>query len=125
MANPGIHRFEADVIYPRFSEARHVQYSKATFLNADSKVAGLVGVMVDLTDMKRAETDLRKNETQLRLALESAEMATWHWNVGDLAFHASGGFNSLFGLPRDVALKDFNDFKAAVHPRTASAWTQR
>lgn len=116
MDTPGVQRYEALVKMPRFPEPRHVQYNKATFLDANGKVSGLVGVMVDLTDIRVAEANLRKNEAQLRLALESAEMATWFWNVGERTFQASGGFNALFGMKGEVAAQEFEQFRSAVHP---------
>ncbi|MDX2221006.1 MAG: EAL domain-containing protein [Burkholderiales bacterium] len=116
MDNPGVQRYEALVKLPRYDQPRHVQYSKATFLDDAGRVSGLVGVMVDLTDIRVAEANLRKNETQLRLALESAEMATWFWNVGEKNFQASSGFNGLFGVKGEPTVREFEQFKAAVHP---------
>lgn len=116
MDNPGVQRYEALVKLPRFAEPRHVQYNKATFVDAAGKVSGLVGVMVDLTDIRAAEANLRKNETQLRLALESAEMATWFWNVGEKSFQSSGGFSALFGMKGEAGIREFEQFRNAVHP---------
>ncbi len=116
MERPGIQRYETLIQLPSFEAPRYVQISKATFLDASGNVSGLVGIMVDLTDIREAENNLRKNETQLRLALESAEMATWIWNVGEKTFQASGGFNALFGIKSDVPTRLFEDFRAAIHP---------
>lgn len=116
MDAPGVQRYEALVKLPRFEKPRHIQYNKATFLDDTGRVSGLVGVMIDLTDIRVAEANLRKNETQLRLALESAEMATWFWNVGERSFQSSGGFDALFGIKGDAGTRDFEQLRAAVHP---------
>ncbi|MBL8518833.1 MAG: EAL domain-containing protein [Betaproteobacteria bacterium] len=116
IAQPGVQRYEAVVKLPGQDAPRHVQFNKATFQDEEGGVSGLVGVMVDLTDIRAAEANLRKNETQLRLALESAEMATWLWNVGERTFQTSGGFNALFGVKGEATVREFEQFRAAVHP---------
>lgn len=56
--------YEHKILYADGS--RHdVIFNKATYLNADGIPAGLVGVMVDITDHKRAEEALRESEQRL------------------------------------------------------------
>jgi PAS domain S-box-containing protein len=43
-----------------------VMFQKATFDHADGSVAGIVGVMVDITQRKRMEQELQKSEDELR-----------------------------------------------------------
>jgi len=40
-----------------------VQFHKATFTDLDGKVGGIVGVMIDITERKRLEDELRLNAT--------------------------------------------------------------
>lgn len=59
--NPGVQVYDASVVYADGS--RHeVTFNKATFFADDGRVEGLVGVILDLTERKRAEDALRESE---------------------------------------------------------------
>jgi len=57
-SKPGRQVYEQPIIYADGKE-HDVIVNKATYLNADSTLAGLVGVMVDITERKRAEEQLK------------------------------------------------------------------
>ena len=56
--NPGKQVYESQACYADGSK-HDVIYNKATFMDAEGRVAGLVGVMVDITERKRQEEELR------------------------------------------------------------------
>lgn len=64
--NPGIQIYEATLGFMD-SGIRNVIFHKATYLDSNGSVAGLVGVIVDITEQKKME-----NLMQHRIALESA-----------------------------------------------------
>ncbi|MCX5815944.1 MAG: PAS domain S-box protein [Proteobacteria bacterium] len=64
---PGIQTYETVVTYPDGSR-HNVIFNKATYLDMNGDVTGLVGVILDITDLKNTETALRK-------AKEGAEVA--------------------------------------------------
>ncbi len=51
------------------------------FVDESGDVAGAVNILMDVTERKRIEEELRKNEEKLRLALDAAQMGTWDWNI--------------------------------------------
>jgi PAS domain S-box-containing protein len=51
------------------------------FLDEASQPVRLSGVDLDITDRKQAETSLQESEERLRMALESADMGVWDWNL--------------------------------------------
>ena len=66
-----------------------------------SKSSGLIVVLIaDISRRKRAEDALRNSEAQLRLAMEAADMGSWHWNIESGTMSFSEGFGPLFGLFR-------------------------
>lgn len=69
--NPGQQEYEWQM--SSSDGTRHdVMFRKATFLNVDGSVGGLVGVMVDITEFKRAQEALRVSEEKYRNIFENA-----------------------------------------------------
>lgn len=68
--------FETSLLYGS-GEVRDVIIYKGTFSGAEGKLAGLVGVAVDITERKQAEEALRKahDELEIRVAERTAELA--------------------------------------------------
>jgi diguanylate cyclase (GGDEF)-like protein/PAS domain S-box-containing protein len=93
-----------------------VSVTVAPLYGAHGQVTGTMVIIADITRRKRAEMALRKNETQLRLALESADMATWHWDLVESTLVSSTGFSGLFGLDQDAAFSSYRAFKRSIHP---------
>jgi PAS domain S-box-containing protein len=68
--NPGQQTYEW-TITTSSGEVRNVIFNKATFQDATGRVAGLVGVISDITDQKQTEDRLKESEERFR---ELAEM---------------------------------------------------
>ena len=64
--NPGKQVYEWKV-KRKSGELREVVFNKATFTDADGKVAGLIGGIFDITERKRAEEALRQREATLEI----------------------------------------------------------
>ena len=62
LSEPGRRSYEGTVHYGDGS-VHQVQFHKATFTDLDGKVGGIVGVMIDITERKRLEDELRLNAT--------------------------------------------------------------
>jgi len=76
VAAPGIQVYEAQVQCAD-GNTRDFIFNKATFTDASGKVKGLVGVMLDITERKRADEALQKahDELELRVEQRTAELA--------------------------------------------------
>jgi PAS domain S-box-containing protein len=83
--------------------------------DAEGGVRGVVGVLTDITDLKRAEAALRESEEHLQFALEAANAGTWEVELSTGKFAASDGALYFLGLvpgtsvTHDIAL-------SRVHP---------
>ncbi len=70
--NPGVQVYDASVIYADGS--RHeVTLNKATFSSTNGQIDGLVGVIIDLTERKKAESMLAEREAFLSNIIDSIQ----------------------------------------------------
>jgi PAS domain S-box-containing protein len=77
--------------------------------------AGTIGVLVDITDRKRAEEVVRNSEANLQLAFEAARLGDWMWNIVSGEVIWSARCKALYGLSPDTEIT-YERFLARVHP---------
>jgi diguanylate cyclase (GGDEF)-like protein/PAS domain S-box-containing protein len=70
---PGSQAYEAHLA--RGDEHRDVMVNKATFFDPSGAVAGLVGVIVDITQRKQLEASTRESNERLRAVIHAAPLA--------------------------------------------------
>ncbi len=73
-ANPGTQTYERRV-KTAAGDVRDVVFNKATYAGPDGSLAGFLGVILDITDLKRTEGALRKSEEAYRRLFEEAPIA--------------------------------------------------
>jgi two-component system cell cycle sensor histidine kinase/response regulator CckA len=69
--NPGSQIYESPLLAAD-GTSHHVVFHKATYDDADGNIAGLVGNIVDISDLKRAEEAVQESEARLRAIFEHA-----------------------------------------------------
>jgi diguanylate cyclase (GGDEF)-like protein/PAS domain S-box-containing protein len=74
--NPGSQSYEAAIVAAD-SRVHHTIYNKATFNRADGSVAGLIGTITDVTELKETEAALRRSEGRFRDLTELS--SDWYW----------------------------------------------
>jgi diguanylate cyclase (GGDEF)-like protein/PAS domain S-box-containing protein len=72
--NPGTQIYEAQVRFAS-GENRDVMFHKATFTRPDGSVGGLVGLMLDITERKQMEDNLRQAATVFNNSAEGVTIA--------------------------------------------------
>ncbi|MBI5564895.1 MAG: PAS domain S-box protein, partial [Chloroflexi bacterium] len=92
--NPGVQIYEAAVVYADGSR-HNVIFNKATFTDAHGQLAGLVGVIQDITERKQTEEALQRNETELSEALRIAQLGNWSYDVPTDTFTFNDQFYAL------------------------------
>ncbi|MFZ3322716.1 MAG: EAL domain-containing protein [Usitatibacter sp.] len=93
-----------------------VSLSAAPIFGADGKVVGTMVTIADLTQRKLTEAALRESESQLRLAMDAAQLGMWYWETESDRFTYSEGLNVLFGRPAESSLANYRDLRERVHP---------
>ncbi|NJL35545.1 MAG: PAS domain S-box protein [Leptolyngbyaceae cyanobacterium SM1_4_3] len=74
-----------------------------------------VAFILDLSDRKQAETALRQSEDRLRMAIESAQLGTWDWNLITNELTWDAGCKAMFGLSPDATVT-YETHLAGLHP---------
>lgn len=75
LERPGTQVYEAAIADARDGTVRDVMLNKATFVDPSGEVAGLVGVIVDITQRKQLEANTRESNERLRAVIHAAPMA--------------------------------------------------
>ena len=85
------------------------------------------GISTDISERKRIEQTVRTHEEQLRLALTSAEMGTWNWDLQTGQIYWSSQVNRFLGLSDGAAPLTQYDWLALVYAedRESMARTMR
>ncbi|SEM22781.1 PAS domain S-box-containing protein [Syntrophus gentianae] len=91
---------------------RHdVIYHKATFDGPDGSVAGLVGVVVDITERKRMEQSICESEGRLRTLLQTIPDLIWLKDAQGVYLACNTIFERFFGAKEeDIVGKTDYDF---------------
>ncbi|WP_242038102.1 PAS domain S-box protein [Tolypothrix sp. FACHB-123] len=75
-----------------------------------------ISVVEDITQRRQTEAALRQNEERLHLALESAGMGNWDWNILTGEVHWSANLERIFGLTPGSFNGKYETVVAMIYP---------
>jgi PAS domain S-box-containing protein len=75
----------------------------------------LGGVVVDITDRKRAESELRRSEAALIDAQQISHTGSWRWNIGTDRVAWSAELRRILAFDPDDAVLSAAEYMAMVH----------
>ena len=102
-AKPGLQIYEYNVPLPT-GEMRSLMFNKATFNDSNGNVAGLVGVIVDLTERKREQEQLAEAEALFRGLVEQS-LAGIYIIQDKLFTYVNPRMANIFGYTPDEMLR--------------------
>jgi len=83
---------------------RHFFFNKATFMDTRGQPAGIVGVMLDITERKRAEEALRKSEEHFRRFFEDVVLGIFQSTAEGAILNVNPAFARMFGYATPLDL---------------------
>ena len=81
--------------------------------NSKGVIVGASKIARDITAQKRAEQQIRESEERLRLAIESADLGSFTWNMLDNEFNFSERLANIYGYSSSNKLS-YNDLLEAI-----------
>ncbi len=79
------------------------------------ELKGLNGILVDVTDQKKAEGALKESEERLNLAIEGADLAVWNWDMTTGKVTHNDRYAEMIGLsPGEKS--EVKRWMSAIHP---------
>ena len=84
-------------IHRHGSQLHHVILHKATYRNAKNEISGLVGAILDINDMKRAQSDLQKAEERYRSIFENASKGIFLSDLSGHLLNINDAFAQMLG----------------------------
>ncbi|AEV96593.1 PAS/PAC sensor signal transduction histidine kinase [Niastella koreensis GR20-10] len=81
--------------------------------NSKGVIIGASKIARDITAHKKAEQQIRESEERLRLAIESADLGSFTWNMQDNEFNFSERLADIYGYPSTNKLS-YNDLLEAI-----------
>ncbi len=101
--NPGVQVHEGQARCAD-GQLRDFLFSKATFTGRDGEVAGIVGVMVDISERKRSERSLAKSEQRYRAVYENSALGIFEVTLDGNLLSSNEAFARLLGYASADAL---------------------
>jgi PAS domain S-box-containing protein len=113
----GVPYFNYETVHLRKdgSEA-YLSFNAIVLRDEQGNVIGSTGTASDVTKRKKAEMALRDSEERLQLALESAKLGVWNWDMVSGKITWGGTHEELIGLPPGVFDGSYESFSRCVHP---------
>jgi PAS domain S-box-containing protein len=113
-------RFEQEYrIITKDGQVRWVDDRTVVERDAEGHVTHYQGIVVDITERKRAEESLKTSEERLRLALEGTSDGIWDWNLQTGQAYFSPHYFTMLGYEPGEFPGGYESWRRLLHPDDA------
>jgi PAS domain S-box-containing protein len=95
---------------------RWIRAKGQVFFDVHSQPDRFIGTVIDITEQKNLEEELRSSEQRVRLAIEAASMGTFDWDIPNSIFYYSDRLANIFGYTNTTGLNQ-ESFGERIHPQ--------
>jgi len=89
-------------------------------IEEEGRLKALNGIMVDITEQKKAEEALKESEERLNLAIEGADLGIWNWDMLTDEVTHNDRYSEMIKL-RPGEKSDMVAWKKSIHPEDLPA----
>jgi PAS domain S-box-containing protein len=107
---------EFRIIWPDDGSIRWLESKGQVIYSETGKPIRMIGINLDISDRKFAEEQLRQSEEQLSLAMKSARMGYWNWNLQTGFVNWSHHLQRVYEFLPHNSQGSYEQFLAIVHP---------
>lgn len=111
----GSWRFECRVRHPNEKE-RWVMIIGGFQHDEDGSQKRISGIIMDISERKRSEIELKKSKTRFDLALKAAHAGVWEWDLKSEKHIWSDDILLLHGIGQECAKPSFELWANAIYP---------
>ncbi|MGL5064364.1 MAG: PAS domain S-box protein, partial [Microcoleus sp.] len=84
--------------------------------NNDGQPIGIMAVITDLTEIKRAESALRLSQERLQLAVSGSSLGLWDWNIATSETYFDAQWKKMLGYEESEIDNNFQAWEKLLHP---------
>jgi PAS domain S-box-containing protein len=114
----GTYDIEYRILRYTDKSVRWIRAQGKVFFNNDKQAVKFIGTVLDITESKLKEEQIRLNEERLRLAVEAGSLGTYELDVAKNNLIYSPRLSEIFGIDPSENASHF-DLKNAIHPEDA------
>src|SRR5262245_18128358 len=112
-------RWRGETYFRHWQTEEPIPVSDDSFIVRDSKTGRLLGmgaIARDISDVKRAQNQLRESQERLERALRGSNLGTWDWNIktGYVVFNSR--WAEMRGFSLDEVRPHVDSWSSTVHP---------
>lgn len=101
------------------SKLFYLDYEYAPLREDEFHLPGIMVTVNDVTDKVKARLEILESETRLKIAIESAEIGAFDWDIVHADFQYSDRLAYMFGY-KDAAKLSHKHFSERIHPEDAA-----
>lgn len=84
--------------------------------NSSNYPVRITGINYDITETKKAEEALKDSKSKLDLALNSAQLGVWYWDINENKRHFDSQTCSILGINSKTFKGTEQEFFSVIHP---------
>jgi PAS domain S-box-containing protein len=94
-----------EVEYHRLEGGKNYYYNIITPIRTENNITGILGIVVDISELKKTEEALRERETQYRTLAENSQVGFWHIKIDGHTIYINPAMCSMLEIENPEELR--------------------